>query len=1047
MKKRFRWVATALATVMTFCAMPTISIPTAAATLTNPFDQTVINDSTPVVTSASADLNKSELIGNNNEVALYSATARSWASRKSGTSATQTFNMKVAIGDKSAGARLFTYSMPTASGFSVAEINTIAANFESTHPGWKVAVATNASFFDNDTDGTSEKGQTEDPYIEDGKTYKYYFETGKNDSDGNPNVGRGLIGTNENGDLIYYTFETSSTSHYKNGSSKSYAFESNHTLSVLGTNGDPIYEYDVFQGKSGENKTLTNVTSLDYETKIIFVTPEMGAYNFYGNYVYDITCSNYKCSNVGINDTALPVADYGYFFEGTISSVSTTSYVDGGTTVPSGHVYLSSPVKLGHLQAGTKVRGEKQMTGIWADMSSVFAFKQQILLDGEPLFYGASRESYSSASNGATGADWDSWSEDINYASYGTNRTAIGFKADGSPVIITAQRNPKGTPENANNESGVTYNEMAWYMKSLGCVNAFMMDCGGSMGMYKKSTGSSTYTVACCEPLHTKPNRPIANVLILAYPTGVTEPTDTPLDDPTLNTEYITAAKAMWYSGRVPLRSEATVVEPNDEIAANTTLSHTNFSLTQSGNTYTLTPNPTTGTSGHSMYAYKKLYDKNGNPYTMGAGKHYTYYFKAKTTKTTAYASFLFAELTGNTSTSKMLNNFVVVGGGLSNCSDINKSTTDGTSDVRLGLGRVESRFETTEIFLYNGDIKLWLDSDYSYYRLFIDGTTVMLQTRHTQGAWVTIKVLKSSNTTYTNSTFEGAQLVLGLASWFNGSGSASGRNISVKEAVLIDRTALVTKINQAKALTSSESLYTAASWADFEYALDRANYAGDLTSQSNVDFAVELLTKAMNNLVKVADVNTANSNVADYQATSSSAGASAYTVESWVAYTTAYTNIVNAVEANDFSNIAALNAAYAAAKNNLVDAVISVNVNWQDMEFTYAVSGQNWDPDTHTYEGEGTASWIATNNVITVENASNVDVSLNFSFTVESAFAETVQGEFYSEDAPLTDSKLNMAVGDASKEITFNVSGSIPSTTADNTKGGTVTVTVSRSS
>lgn len=1047
MRKFRRVISTVLLTVMLLGTLPIV--PISAATLANPFDQTVIN-STSIVSSASVDLSKSELIGTKNEIALYSATATSNASRKAGASGTQTFNMKVAIGDKSAGARLFTYSMPAKSGFDADYLNNIAAKFESTHPDWKVAVVTNASFYSRDYN----PGETEEPYVEDGKTYKYYFETGKHDNDGVPNVGRGLIGTNENGDFIYYTFETSSTSHYKNKSSKAYAFETDHTLSVLGPNDDPIYEYDVFQGKSGAGKTLNNVTSLDYETKITFVTPEMGKYNFYGNYVYDITCTNYKCAKTGVNNFALPVTDYGYFFEGKISSVKLPTYVEGGTAVPAGHVYLSCPVTLGHLQVGAKVRGEKQMTGSWADMSSVFAFKQQILLDGEPLFYGASRETFSSTSNGATGNQWDSWSEDIYYATYGTNRTAIGFKADGSPVIITAQRNPTGrnpdgSAKSDSKESGVTYNEMAWYMKSLGCVNAFMMDSGGSMGMYSKSTNSSAYTVACCEPTISAPNRELANVLILAYPSGKTVATDTFLDDPALETEYITASAANWYSGRVPLRSKTTISAKKDILLkVNETLSHTNFSLTQSDNTYTLTPNTTKGTDGHSMYAYKKLYDKNGNPYKIGSGKHYSYYFKAKTTKSTDYASFLFAELTGNNADEKMLNNFAVVGGGLSNCSDLNSSTTSGTSDVRLGLGRVQSKFESTEIFLYNGNINLWLDSNYSYYRLFINGTTVQLQTKHVQGAWVTIKVLNGSATTYTNESFEGAQLVLGLASWFN-LGSASGRNISVKDVVLIDRTALVNKINEANKLKSSESLYTATSWAAFEYALDRANYAGNLTSQGNVDFAVELLTSAMNNLVKQADYDAAVSNKAEYENLNATAGANSYTTESWNAYTEAYNNLASALTNNNLSGIAALNSAYDEAKANLVAASVSLDVAWQAMSFTYETDSARWDPETHTYVDEGSGSssgWVANDNsnVIELTNNSNIALDVGFNFSRDDSVdgISGISGAFYSNDSAVTTVALDK--DGAAQSVSFMLEGA-PTASLDNVKCGTVTLTVTR--
>ena len=104
-----------------------------------------------------------------------------------------------------------------------------------------------------------------------------------------------------------------------------------------------------------------------------------------------------------------------------------------------------------------------------------------------------------------------------------------------------------------------------------------------------------------------------------------------------------------------------------------------------------------------------------------------------------------------------------------------------------------------------NNNIDLYLTSNYSMHCLYIDGTTVTLKSKHQQGKWLTIGTLDMSD-------LEGAQLIFGLGSCFNGDGSASGRNITVTNPCIIDRTAIEANLAKANALTAST--YTSASWS-----------------------------------------------------------------------------------------------------------------------------------------------------------------------------------------------------------------------------------------
>ena len=103
---------------------------------------------------------------------------------------------------------------------------------------------------------------------------------------------------------------------------------------------------------------------------------------------------------------------------------------------------------------------------------------------------------------------------------------------------------------------------------------------------------------------------------------------------------------------------------------------------------------------------------------------------------------------------------------------------------------------------------------------------------------------------------------------------------------------------------------------------------------------------------------------------------------------------------------------------------VYSVDITWGDMAFTYTAEAGIWDPATHkTTDAEG-GVWTVDKdggNTITVTNHSNTGVTAAFSYAADTGF-EGITGTF--DNASLN---LETAVG----------------TTADNTKIGTITVTL----
>lgn len=124
---------------------------------------------------------------------------------------------------------------------------------------------------------------------------------------------------------------------------------------------------------------------------------------------------------------------------------------------------------------------------------------------------------------------------------------------------------------------------------------------------------------------------------------------------------------------------------------------------------------------------------------------------------------------------------------------------------------------------------------------------------------------------------------------------------------------------------------------------------------------------------------------------------------------------------------------------------VYSVDIAWGDMAFTYTAAAGTWDPANHTYTGAEGGVWTVDKdggNTITVTNHSNTDVTAAFSYAADTGF-EGITGTF--DNASLN---LETAVGttvEAAPKATTSLSlnGALGSTTADNTKIGTITVTL----
>ncbi len=152
---------------------------------------------------------------------------------------------------------------------------------------------------------------------------------------------------------------------------------------------------------------------------------------------------------------------------------------------------------------------------------------------------------------------------------------------------------------------------------------------------------------------------------------------------------------------------------------------------------------------------------------------------------------------------------------------------------------------------------------------------------------------------------------------------------------------------------------------------------------------------------------------------------------------------LLDAGSADDIGALPSTYEEYSVVRSTSTDPLISLEISWQDIIFTYSESGMKWDPHTHTYKGVQGSEWIANenSNYINITNNSDIDVSVSFEFDAKDGF-DDLYGSFYDRGTLIENSVVISP--EVSKEIEILLGGSIPSNTADRTPGGTVRITVS---
>lgn len=130
---------------------------------------------------------------------------------------------------------------------------------------------------------------------------------------------------------------------------------------------------------------------------------------------------------------------------------------------------------------------------------------------------------------------------------------------------------------------------------------------------------------------------------------------------------------------------------------------------------------------------------------------------------------------------------------------------------------------------------------------------------------------------------------------------------------------------------------------------------------------------------------------------------------------------------------------------------VISADIAWGDMEFTYAAGGSmDWKPADHTYDNNSTAHWEPKGNTVTITNHSNVAIKAKATYAAKTGY-EAITGSFSYDKTP-AEGYVTLAKGEVDQyaqadkvTATLTLTGALDSSKTALTDIGSITVEIKK--
>ena len=332
--------------------------------------------------------------------------------------------------------RVVNYTSGSATNWDGVKPTELAKIYEQENPGWIVVGGTNGDFFwitDNcEIQGTS---------MQEGDFYKPY----------DYNVGEHMaIGFRDDGTYVYGIVDASD---------KQY-------VQVLGEDGK--YTDVAMINDVDDTPTTTGVTLL---TRFTICPTPFKDVEYTGTLPYDLT--GYTVYKVKYDvqrfdrDGSGKVGEHRVFVKGTITEIVNdvkTLEIDDKEQLS---YLVTKDDSLSTLKVGDQVRCQCKLEGEWEGVTNITSAYNQILTEGEVIDYNLPHDC------------------DSSYVNAIKNRTIMGFKPDGTPIMMVVE---KGS-------FGASYEECGEILKGLGCVEGFLFDGGGSSCIFVRDNSGGFVTL------------------------------------------------------------------------------------------------------------------------------------------------------------------------------------------------------------------------------------------------------------------------------------------------------------------------------------------------------------------------------------------------------------------------------------------------------------------------------------------------------------------------------------------------------------------------
>ena len=327
--------------------------------------------------------------------------------------------------------RIVTWTKQKADNWAASTTREAAIEWEKYHPGWVVVAGTNGDFFSNSGANTKEPTTN---YMQEGDMFRSEYSK----------LPRSVIGFKKDGSYIV-------------GEPK---LTENMLLHIYAEDGSVLEKIPI----SGYNTAATS-DGITLYTKDCADTYDLTGYTVCEGTYTICRVANTKNKSVFVKGE-MNISRAGNAEEK--PCMTREELKEDGTTktttVREFYIATKNQEVVNKLKSGVKVKCQYDFVGEWADVINTMGYKYDLLLNGK------------SQHQKSTNADC--------YTDH--PRTFIGFKEDGSPVLMVIDGRGKTAAEK---NYGVSLFEGAEIMKLAGCANAYNLDGGGSSTLIVRNQG------------------------------------------------------------------------------------------------------------------------------------------------------------------------------------------------------------------------------------------------------------------------------------------------------------------------------------------------------------------------------------------------------------------------------------------------------------------------------------------------------------------------------------------------------------------------------